>query len=1014
MAKKGLKIPTDIGSTITPKENYTAPTQIGLGIGIVDAVADYANKVSDKVAVEEAENLGYKQQQKAIKEGKGYFPGGATWTLTGAARQKGRDKAVASAAEIDYRKKIRDSAEKYQTDTQSYISDVAEIKSDWLSELPTHLQKELSGGFDKFALLKENQVEAKRLQYEWQENTLKITDDIKENATTFAQSLVAQGEGAFDGGSEYMTKINANLKSLEEQYHLSPLQIREIDNYVRQVIITGWIASQYETMTTGMPTTTFQDGPVTRTTTLKDLWMKQVESGEWEMGIFGDEFGHLLPGGRKLRGDELGTFTTLVKSLDDKWYKETQNDRNEYISGLERENEIFTSGGGTEYNGALGKSILKFTQIDQEYMRTVLHFTEEEIATQVEKRNDALTIQSYVSQAVFSSNIGTTKIIADINTAKGEINSNTNLDFGTKQHRLRVLDQAEIRVNKEAEARLEHVTKGTLTSYYLEKSLVPADLSNADGNRKLMNDVCGTFNYPSSHCSVDGTQAGIELNSLTGITNAEALVVQAQNIYQRQKEFTGAFLTKALDGVKDHGAHAIKTVVDLSSTSEGRAAALELSDAFIKKDEYKLEAEKRLDATKNKTSFNDQLKLRFENQFGNAVDSTSSFGRSVEGTYKLIVYRHVSNGKMSWKDAIDAGEKFINNTFTRVKPKGLNAFLVPKNVGGGDFLADGRNVGSKVLELEKLAELMFEKPGDFNIILGNGETYEDYHANKSDYSVVYENGTVVLKNLKGFSATRIFQKLPSSPDTLFYSEQLMVSPSFAKKTNIGFTDSEPTWQFENKTSNWYSTFTKKWEPKKTKTIFVEPGSRVAAGKHTYEVDKDLDAWALDFMAYFLDTQRSISKEHPVHRTVTAIASGGQGEYLDSHSRNIIRNDGENAVLVANAISLAMKEGNIDDKMLQWLSQNAETNISTKLKNPEVRATMIEWWKEQGNEKLSKHQTLNDAPTIMTPLQVFFSHLYEVPLPLYYGDGDERMRGYPVYGNYGQGSNVDTSKKRRYR
>ena len=310
---------------------------------------------------------------------------------------------------------------------------------------------------------------------------------------------------------------------------------------------------------------------------------------------------------------------------------------------------------------------------------------------------------------------------------------------------------------------------------------------------------------------------------------------------------------------------------------------------------------------------------------------------------------------------------------------------------------------------------MFEKPGDFNIILGNGETYADYIENKSDYSIVYENGTMVLKNLKGFTATRIFQKLPSSPDTLFYSEQLMVSPSFAKKTNIGFTDSEPTWQFENKTSNWYSTFTKKWEPKKTKTIFVEPGSRVAAGEHTYEVDKDLDAWALDLMEYFLDTQRSISKEHPVHGTVTAIASGGQGEYLDSHSRNIIRNDGEDAVLIANAISLAWSEGNFSDKSLQWMGQNAETPGATKLKNPQFREEFRKKLKEMHKTgKLQTMQTLNDAPTIMTVLQASFSVLETIPLPLYYGDGDERMRGYPAYGNYGQGSTVDTSGQRRYR
>ena len=169
------------------------------------------------------------------------------------------------------------------------------------------------------------------------------------------------------------------------------------------------------------------------------------------------------------------------------------------------------------------------------------------------------------------------------------------------------------------------------------------------------------------------------------------------------------------------------------------------------------------------------------------------------------------------------------------------------------------------------------------------------------------------------------------------------------------------------------------------------------------------------MAYFLDTQRSISKEHPVHRTVTAIASGGQGEYLDSHSRNIIRNDGENAVLVANAISLAWSEGNFSDKSLQWMGQNAETPGATKLKNPQFREEFRKKLKEMHKTgKLQTMQTLNDAPTIMTVLQASFSVLETIPLPLYYGDGDERMRGYPVYGNYGQGSNVDTSKKRRYR
>jgi hypothetical protein len=79
-------------------------------------------------------------------------------------------------------------------------------------------------------------------------------------------------------------------------------------------------------------------------------------------------------------------------------------------------------------------------------------------------------------------------------------------------------------------------------------------------------------------------------------------------------------------------------------------------------------------------------------------------------------------------------------------------------------------------------------------------------------------------------------------------------------------------------------------------------------------------------------------------------------------------DGGNTTNAYNAISLALKDGKIDNRMLQYMASTSKY-LEKSLNNPAKRQVVIDEWKTNHKKYLAMKSS-NDAPTQFTVLQAF--------------------------------------------
>ena len=250
MARKAVKIPTYTQGALTPKENFVAPTpNIKSFTNIVETISGVANKIADAQAVQTAFEKGKAQQTKSFEVGsQNYLGDFMPGSLTGEAYKKG-----ANAAYIVGQKKIindtlLDIASNNPLDSTKYAEAANEFKTEYLGTLPSSIQTDMSLQFDQTNQTFFTQIKTKELANNKSEQLSTITGDI--NSSLLNINGILNDAGLIDKNNienidAPISEIVTQIKALEEaQFSFDKINL--VKSSVKESVKTAIIKELYK------------------------------------------------------------------------------------------------------------------------------------------------------------------------------------------------------------------------------------------------------------------------------------------------------------------------------------------------------------------------------------------------------------------------------------------------------------------------------------------------------------------------------------------------------------------------------------------------------------------------------------------------------------------------------------------------------------------------------------------------------------------------------------------------
>ena len=338
---------------------------------------------------------------------------------------------------------------------------------------------------------------------------------------------------------------------------------------------------------------------------------------------------------------------------------------------------------------------------------------------------------------------------------------------------------------------------------------------------------------------VSKVQGQIEMDAIyNSMTQGyDQYVQQVKNLRERQKNYTSSYIAEGI-GSKNHDNYShmfLQELVTLPGSNPVDSKVL--FDAINNSKLY-------LDNSKtqgiNDSDIKAAINTLISDDFGDGIDATGGFGKSIIDTTHKIFRRNVANG-MSLQEATEDAKAFIERNTVRITHGiGEGYTLMSRNMADGQFTdADGNNAGRRNT-ITKLANNIKENPHRYGITLADGQTYEQFVDLLDDAKLVQVNGQLVLMMNNDISSTAITQKLPSSEKSNFYAT-FFVTPD--KNNAVVAENKEFTWNYKPADNNWYSKFVASNDGKSLKVY----NTRV--GKQEILVDDNIDQWGDKFAKY---------------------------------------------------------------------------------------------------------------------------------------------------------------------
>lgn len=934
-SRRQVKVPTVQESSITPQNNFTTPYIAGeTAMAGIAAITNYANKAADTITLEEGKARGYAQQQAEIEQGNAdYVGGGTAFSIADRAYQAGANVAYTVKKSAEFEDQLKELAEKRMSDPNRFTKDAQELRKKLLEGAPTNLLPDLGMAFDKTKTNLDVQIGAKIRLDTFEQNKLTVQDGIYRELGKITGSIKAGGmSGA--GITDSMEKINVYLASLKQQYGLTPKQLRETTDAVRQQLFGQLLKYEFDSL---------KNDPAGRTKLKADIM-----AGNYTFGEFGETFGNLIPGGKDVTLRESSAYSTIFDSYEKLYIQGLATEKIDHKANETNRDIDYKMGRG--YSITADGTVVPPANTEYDFVNgNFVGLTPEQIAQGKFDREVSLTAGQLVFKATVS-DWGT------INNVYNDIDDLNRMARVTQNPAKRGLysEAAKIakqEVDKVIKAREQARANGTEADFFTEQ-LGPLfftdgiNLEDDVGTQRWIDAYETKYaNLPVNFAGLPSIQGVKELNSLRQAQTVDELRSNATTFLGRQKQFAQMWIASGIKGLKAEekdGAYAYLQYVHLLGANK-MAEADQLAAAIFQR-KPNIETLKNLSGAATTETYATNLKeakQTFIDTYGKSIDQRTSYGKAQLETFENIYLKiRGNNPSADPKEATAIAMAFIKDTNAKITlSNGQDVYLpasMMQNTGTG-----ANNQGIIEDELNNI----IRNPHMYNIQPAQGQTYDDIIDDIDNYTFMFDNGHFVLKNSKGDMAASVFMKLPSDANSLYFSDALF-TPSRERVSRSAFTDKEGTW---TTTSN----FSKELPTTYSKSFPADAPSTLM--RTTGIQDRMADN-------YGVDVQKTFVKNYMTRNETTGQWSY---KYYDWMVPNLVGLS-EVKQQTALGISLKLKENKFENIDAIWLARNVD--YLSSLNNPTVRAAIIKEYRSnfESNKTL---QTKNTGATVMSPLQV---------------------------------------------
>ena len=233
MALKAKKIPI-YESRRSPSGRFARPRLPDFSDDIARTLVTASHEVLDAKAKSEGYEAGIKRQQETLKEGMDYVNAENDWTIAGGAFKKGANAAYIAGTKKKFDKDIRELRKKYDgttlenpiPDLDTFNSEAEHLRQDYVSNMPSHLQPDLTQYLDGTIESNINYVTGEKDKWEKGQAIDTIASAVLESITTIENEVTLLGisETAITTYGE----VIAQIESLEGT--LSPSKATQLKN----------------------------------------------------------------------------------------------------------------------------------------------------------------------------------------------------------------------------------------------------------------------------------------------------------------------------------------------------------------------------------------------------------------------------------------------------------------------------------------------------------------------------------------------------------------------------------------------------------------------------------------------------------------------------------------------------------------------------------------------------------------------------------------------------------------
>jgi len=947
---KSIKIPQFKGGGLTAQSTYRAPTPGQGAVKIVENITNIATKLDTEIASQEAYKKGLTAQQEATAKGENYVGPTSAFSVTAQAFQKGANAAFITSKSAELENELTQLSEKHSLDPDKFTTSSELYKENWLSTLPSNLQPQLSLGFDKARNNLLLQVQANQRNDQFNQNLEVIQNNTSDIVRKLSLSVTNQGYT--DTLQDYFADLEVKYEVLKQDFNLSVADMRKLKNAHRTDIISAFIQADFSKV---------KDNPESIAALKASIADGTYTLDGNPLGNPEEGYAFAIPGGSVLSLDEISTYGTVVEALETENKKQFVGLRNQITFSNDKVVEQLTN---AEIGIIIKDGIPKIDSVVFPLEEMIAAgFDDAQITEAQLKFKKAQQIGLIRAYAVVTP-------LAQINNLKFDLQTRIDaLDASNYQdaQQIDLLEKQLEAVNEEQKAKIEAFKPGNNpTDYFIGKLGYEVDTTTAEGSAMMEKIIAENIGVPPGGMRVSKVQGEIEMDAIySAMTQGyDAYLQQVNNLRSRQKNYTSSYMSEGI-GSKNHDKYSHMFLQELITLPGSNPIDNKiLFDAINNSETYK----KFRSTEFTEADVTSAINTLISDDFGDGIDATGGFGKSIIDTTHKLFRRDVANG-MSLQEATENAKSFIERNTVRINHGiGEGYSLMSRNIANGQFTdADGNNAGRQNT-ITKLANDIKENPHRYGIALADGQTYEQWVDLLDDAKLVQVNGQLVLKMSNDISSTAITQKLPSSETDNFYAT-FFVTPD--KNNAVVAENKEFTWNYKPADNNWYNKFTSSNDGKSLRVYNTRLGPKEIM------VDDNIDQWGDKFAKYVMDNNLLYDTTDPQGN----FGAPQQSIYEDSFTRNLFLNNGATFTstdqFVANGISLALKNSaNIDDAMLSWLGGNS-TYLSA-LKDDRVRTYVKKYWKENF-DSIQNLTTNNDMPIQMSVLQALTDVVRQAPV-----------------------------------